>query len=49
MDGLTKMVYYESVKTITDITGLAKVILDMIVRYHSLLKSIISNRGSLFI
>lgn len=42
------MVYYEPVKTRIDIAGLAQIIIDMIVRHHGLLKSIISDQGLLF-
>lgn len=45
---LIKIVHYEPVKTIIDLAGLAKVIIDVVVRRHSLLESISCNRGSLF-
>lgn len=43
------MVHYKTLKTIIDAVGLAKIIINMIVRYHSFFKSIISDRGLLFI
>lgn len=46
---LTKMVYYKLVKCIIDIVNHAKVIIDIVVRYHSLLKLIISDKSLLFI
>ena len=48
VDWLTKIVYYKQVKITIDTPGLAKVILNVIVRHHNLLNSIIINRGSLF-
>ena len=45
---LTKMVHYEPVKVIINALGLAEVILDVVVRYHGLPDSIVSDRGSLF-
>ena len=49
VDWLTKMVHYELVKVTIDAPGLAKVILDVVVRHHGLPDSIVSDRGSLFI
>ena len=46
---LTKMVYYKPVKVTINAPGLAEVIINVIVRHHSLPDSIITNRGSLFI
>ena len=40
---LTKMVHYKPVKIIIDILGLAKVIINVVVQYHGLLDSIISD------
>ena len=37
------MVYYKSVKVTIDAPGLAKVIIDIVVRYHDLLNYIISD------
>ena len=42
------MVYYELVKVTIDTPGLAEVILNVVVRYHGLPNSIMSDRGSLF-
>ena len=48
VDRLTKMVHYEPVKVTIDAPGLAEVIIDVVVRHHSLPDSIASNRGSVF-
>ena len=48
IDVLTKIVCYEPVKITIGAPGLAKVILDMVVRYHGLPDSIMSDKGSLF-
>ena len=48
VDWLTKMVHYKPVKVTIDASGLAKVILNVVFRYHGLPNSIMSNRGSLF-
>ena len=48
VDRLTKMLHYEPVKVTIDITGLAEVIIDVVVRYHGLPDSITSNRGAIF-
>ena len=45
---LTKIVHYELVKITIDASGLAKVIIDVIIRHHGLLDSIITDRGFLF-
>ena len=42
------MVQYELVMVTIIATGLADVILDMVVRHHDLLDSMVSNRSSLF-
>ena len=42
------MVYYEPVKITIDAPGLAEVIIDIVVRHHNLLDSIVTDRGSLF-
>ncbi len=47
-DRLTKMVHYEPVKVMIDIPGLAKVIIDVVVRFHGIPESIVTDRGSLF-
>ena len=49
VDWLTKMVHYELVKVTIDAPGLAKIILDVVVRHHGLPDSIMSDRGLLFI
>ena len=48
LDHLTKMVYYKPVKITIDAPGLAKVIIDVGVRYYGLPDSIISDRGAIF-
>ena len=45
---LTKMVYYKPVKVTINALDLAKVIINVIVRHHSLPKLIITNQGLLF-
>ena len=45
---LIKMMYYEPVKVTIDALGLAKVILDVVVWYHGLSDSIVTNRGLFF-
>ena len=49
VDWLTKMVHYELVKMTIDAPGLAKIIIDVVVRQYSLSGSIITNRGLLLI
>ena len=48
VDRLTKMVHYKPVKITMDAPGLAEVIIDVIICYHCLLDSIITDRHSLF-
>ena len=48
VDRLTKMVYYKPVKVTIDAPELAKVIIDMVVLYHGLPDSIVTNKSSLF-
>ena len=48
IDKLIKMVHYEPVKVTIDIPGLTKIILDVVIQYHGLLNSIISDWGSVF-
>ena len=48
VDCLTKIVHYEPVKVTIDALGLAKVIIDVVVRYYGLPDLIISNRGAIF-
>ena len=43
------MVHYEPFKITLDASGLAKVIINMVVRHHGLLDSIVTNWGSIFI
>ncbi len=42
------MVYYKPVKVTTNAPGLAEVIIDVIVRHHRVLESIVTDRRSLF-
>ena len=46
---LTKIVHYEPVKVTINAPGLAEVIINVIVRHHSLTDSIVTDRGLLFI
>ncbi len=48
VDRLTKMVHYEPVKVTINAPGLAEVIINVIVRHHGVLESIIIDRSSLF-
>ncbi len=48
VDRLTKIVHYETVKVTIDALGLADVIIHMVVRYHGVPESIMTDRGSLF-
>ena len=48
VDRLTKMVHYKPVKVTINASGLAEVILDMVVWHHGLLDLIVLNRGLLF-
>ena len=43
------MVYYELVKITIDAPGLAEAIIDVVIRHHGLLNSIVTDRGFLFI
>ena len=43
------MVYYESVKVTINASGLAKVIINIVMRHFGLLDSIVTNQGSFFI
>lgn len=49
VDRLIKIVYYNFAKVTINAAGLAKVIINVIVQYHSLSNSIIHNKGSVFI
>ena len=48
IDRLTKMIHYEPVQIPIDIPGLAKVFIDLVIRYHGLPNSIVSDRNSVF-
>ncbi len=48
VDWLTKMVHYEPVKVIINASGLAKVILNVVLSYYGLPESIVSDWGSVF-
>ncbi len=43
-----KMVYYEPVKVTIDRLGLAEGIINMVVHYHGVLESIVTDQGLLF-
>lgn len=45
---LIKMIYYELVKITINASGLGDVIMDIVIKEHGLLISIMSDRGSLF-
>lgn len=45
---LTKMIYYKLVKTTIDVASLAKIIINMVVKYHGFAKSIFNDRSSIF-
>ncbi len=48
IDYLTKMIYYKPVKVTIDISGLVKVIIDVVVRHYNIFKSIVIDQGLLF-
>ena len=48
VDRLTKMVHYKPVKITINATGLAKVIIDMVVQYHGFADSIVTYKSSVF-
>ena len=48
VDWLTKIVYYKVFKTTINVSRLAKVIINVVIRHHGLLESIISDHSSLF-
>ena len=48
IDWLIKMVYYKSVKITINAPGFAKVIINVVMRYHGLLDSIVINKGLFF-
>lgn len=43
------MVYYEPVKVTIDVSGLAKVIINMVERYHNIFEFIITDQGLLIL
>lgn len=43
-----KIAYYKLVKTKIDVVGLAKVIINVIIKYHGLLHSIVRDQDLLF-
>ena len=45
---LTKIVYYKPVKITINVQSLAKIIIDVVIRYHGLLDLIVTDRGLLF-
>ncbi len=49
VDRLTKMIHYEPVKVTIDTPGLAKVIINVIMRQYRLLESTVMDQGLLFI
>lgn len=46
---LTKIIHYEPIKVTINTPGLAKVILDMVIRYYGLLDLIVTDRDLFFI
>ncbi len=48
VDQLTKMVYYKPVKVIIDAPGLVKVIINVVMHYHGVPESIVTDQGLLF-
>ena len=48
VDWLTKVIYYKPVKVIINAPGLAKVIIDVVLRHHRLPDSIVTDQGLLF-
>ena len=49
VDEPIKIVYYKLIKVTINMSSLSKVIIDVMVRYYSLLNSIVINQMSLFI
>ena len=45
---LTKIMYYKLVKITINFIGLIKIIINMVVQYHSFFNSIISNQKTIF-
>ncbi len=48
VDQLIKMVHYEPIKVTIDAPGLAEVIINVVMRYHGVLESIVIDQGLLF-
>ncbi len=48
VDQLTKMVYYVLVKVTINASGLAEVIINMVVHHHGVPESIVTDQGSFF-
>ena len=48
IDWLTKMVHYKPVKVTIDALGLVEVLINVVMRYHGLPDSIVTNQESLF-
>lgn len=48
IDQLTNMIHYKVVKVTIDIPGLAKVIINIVVCYHEVSESIITDQDSLY-
>ena len=46
---LTKMVYYKPIKITINVLELVKVIINMVIHYSSIFKSIVINQSLLFI
>ena len=49
VDHLTKIVYYELIKVMTNISDLAKVIINIVIYYYKVLESIVEHQDLLFI
>ncbi len=49
IDGLMKMVHYKPVKVMIDAPGQAEVIINVVVRHHGVLESMVQDWGLLFI
>lgn len=48
INGLTKMMHYDLVNITINAPGLAEIILDMVVQYHSLPDLIVTDQSSVF-
>lgn len=49
VDQLTKMIHYKSVKVTIDTIGLLEIIINIVIRHHKVLISIVMDWGSFFI